>query len=776
MSRILLYAFAGYISCPHIRILTFIILLAFSFNVNASREVSEKRECATCHIMWLKEFNRKDIKTLIPFEPKPVVASGKQDVSSTSQMCFSCHDGFVLDSRSMWRDKNHNHPVGVKPSIKIVIPKSNGKTIFPLNDDGNVYCGTCHTAHGVDWNQKESPVFLRVKNVESSMCLACHLEKSTGSDEGNHPIFKKPDSLPNDLLQAGSKFAGDGGVICQSCHMPHGSINKNMLVMQTSDSELCVTCHSDKKRIKKSKHNTHKESRNSFEKKEGSEGVCSVCHKPHGASGPMLSVKDAPNIKDKAAGRCIACHQKDDIAKDKTLGVHTHPTNVSISKLGIRNEGGKWSASEGMLLGGETQELPLYDEKGRKSGVGGRISCGTCHDPHVWSLSGQPEKTKDGNYIEGDYLSSFLRINREDQSALCVNCHAKKKSIISTKHNMLSNKKLDVNQIVSGGVCGQCHTPHNAHSTALRSRMSAKGISPFSNFCLSCHKPDGFASDRLIGDYTHPVGVNLNNISAKSSDLPLYDQNGIKVTQDGMVDCVTCHDVHKYTTEGLSDIGEKSLDNKFLRLSINNDSGLCVECHGDKKYVIGTDHDMSVTSPDAVNHQGKTVAHSGVCGQCHSVHNALIKENLWAREPAKAVSMAEKMCLGCHQKNQAAERKVPLQLTHPEDVAVWSGSVRKKRITDNPIPEIPVFDSDGKRSHVGVITCLSCHDPHKWKPGHDMRKPGDKNNYEGDAMTSFLRNTNSEMIICADCHGEDAIFRYKYFHGETSRKDYPLYQ
>ena len=190
----------------------FIISSLFSY-AEASREVSGKRECSTCHVMWLKDFNRKDVTPLIPYEPKPVVATGKQDVSSTNKMCFSCHDGFVLDSRSVWKSDKHTHPVGVKPSKNITIPTSKGKTVFPLNDDGKVYCGTCHTAHGVNWNQNESPVFLRVKNVESSMCLACHLGKSTGPDEGNHPIFKKPPSKPHRLINAGSKFAKDGGVI-----------------------------------------------------------------------------------------------------------------------------------------------------------------------------------------------------------------------------------------------------------------------------------------------------------------------------------------------------------------------------------------------------------------------------------------------------------------------------------------------------------------------------------------------------------------------------------
>ena len=56
-----------------------------------------------------------------------------------------------------------------------------------------------------------------------------------------------------------------------------------------------------------------------------------------------------------------------------------------------------------------------------------------------------------------------------------------------------------------------------------------------------------------------------------------------------------------------------------------------------------------------------------------------------------------------------------------------------------------------------------------WQP--KINKRGNGKECEGDAMNSFLRNKNSELIICADCHGADAIFRYKYFHGETLRKN-----
>jgi hypothetical protein len=82
---------------------------------HAARLPSANRECAACHVAWITDFKRDDVTTLIPYEPKAKTESGQQDSSSTDRMCFSCHDGFVLDSRFLWKDSGHGHPLGQKP-------------------------------------------------------------------------------------------------------------------------------------------------------------------------------------------------------------------------------------------------------------------------------------------------------------------------------------------------------------------------------------------------------------------------------------------------------------------------------------------------------------------------------------------------------------------------------------------------------------------------------------------------------------------------------------
>ena len=109
-----------------------VLLLMLTAHAQAAREVSAKRECATCHIMWLDEFKRKDIKSLIPYDPKPVTKSVKQDVSSTERMCFSCHDGFELDDRYMWKEDAHWHPTRLCMTVSVARMRWMGLQQLPI--------------------------------------------------------------------------------------------------------------------------------------------------------------------------------------------------------------------------------------------------------------------------------------------------------------------------------------------------------------------------------------------------------------------------------------------------------------------------------------------------------------------------------------------------------------------------------------------------------------------------------------------------------------------
>lgn len=243
---------------------------------------------------------------------------------------------------------------------------------------------------------------------------------------------------------------------------------------------------------------------------------------------------------------------------------------------------------------------------------------------------------------------------------------------------------------------------------------------------------------------------------------------GRKLRQgSGVVACTTCHDPHKWSSEDgkssqtKSEADEGDATNSFLRIPAAPDGELCVTCHKSKAAIKKTDHDMRITSPNAKNALGEGIAQSGICGQCHAVHNAVQDLDLWGRLPGQAGNTPEMLCRSCHLPGEIAQKKVPEKANHPAYVMAWDGSLRDPDKQEHT--QLPVYSHNGKKAKIGFITCPTCHNVHQWKAGKPNKGPG--KNEEGDVFSSFLRLDTTEDMLCADCHGPDSIFRYKYFHG-----------
>jgi hypothetical protein len=211
---------------------------------------------------------------------------------------------------------------------------------------------------------------------------------------------------------------------------------------------------------------------------------------------------------------------------------------------------------------------------------------------------------------------------------------------------------------------------------------------------------------------------------------------------------------------------EGDASNSFLREPNYPASTLCKNCHTAQGLVDGTDHDMSVTAPDATNILGQTVKESGQCGVCHLVHNSPNKLKLWAQPYGNIVigeDMIDSLCNSCHSRGKIASSKIPTIATHPQDKLINN----VMRCDRNAIDFAPIFDiTSGKETRVGNISCPTCHNAHQWSPL--VKEKGDNINHEGNTTNSFLRNV-SYNNICIDCHGMDALFRYKYYHDPEER-------
>jgi predicted CXXCH cytochrome family protein len=790
----------------------------------APKNPNSGKGCAICHYRWIDTFfEYKKGSDLVKYESEKVVA--------LVEMCFSCHDGSVVDSRARAAN-DHMHKIDVPPPSHMNIPE-----VFPLDDKGNMTCSTCHTAHGVPSGEGvKGTIFIRTSNANSNMCRMCHPDMDGGKKEGHHPVDNNMDEIPGALIAKGAAGGEEKGqVICETCHIAHGSPYKGFLVDNGGDSSLCIGCHEDKdsftpdgkrrqshligaspskvkipkelieKGAKLGDNNVvccltcHKVHKNNIEeqllviKKKPGSGLCLTCHKD------KVSVRNTKHNLDKSApkeknlqgytvaqaGVCSACHlphmdarkldQKGDITTRICLSCHgkgklhekdyllgdSHPVGVDpFEKQDAKNVLNTVSITKKRLT------LPLYNIFGvqDKNGV---MTCATCHNPHKVRVDKKNRKKEIG--AKKGTTTSFLR---KQSPAICKECHLDKFYIANSKHDMQKvapkTKNILKQTPSESGLCGSCHLVHNGQKAFMWARdINIKSKYVAETVCISCHNEKGMAGKKTIKDYSHPVNISPLK-KGLTTTLPLYDNDG-KRSEKGDMACPTCHDPHRWDPLQV-DGGPDGYDvegnskNSFLRLQNSPSPKLCVNCHADKAYIEKTGHDLMVSAPSSKNIIGQTPEESGVCNACHLVHNSKNWAWLWAQDFGQGESLVEMMCNYCHSGKGPAKKKIPQVVSHPVEQKISNlGRDDKTRIN-----YFPLFSRNfGELVSRAKFSCPSCHDVHRW--GNTVQTKGKGVAAYGDATTSFLR-AKSSIMICRDCHGEDSLFKYKYYHKADVRK------
>lgn len=626
------------------------------------------KKCAVCHFQWVNTFYNEQMHGDLSVRPE------KKQVG-TREMCISCHDGSIMDSRkSLFH--GFEHRIGQKPSGNIRIPDT-----FPLDPDGKMQCATCHSPHALPSDtEKPYGLFLRAKNIDSSMCLICHEDKIGESISGNHPLNVKLPDDPGRVLELGGKTDAARNLICETCHLPHGAPNEKMLILPVkntaSRSILCESCHSDR---------------------------------PRPANG--VSVRT------------------------------THPVNQKA----------------------KTARLPKSYPSGKSPGLGknGEMVCVTCHQAH--------------NAPEADGL--LLSDNR--QSRLCTACHEQQKALTGSSHDLRLSSPKTKNRIsqktASAGPCSACHLAHSGKGPLLWSRPDTNQTASADSLCLECHSRNGPAANMPVQNFSHKTGIALT-AEMNAVDLPLYDQGGRK-KPNGRVSCQTCHNVHdpRPILEQKDKNGIRR--GNFLRLSSRDKTELCIHCHTSKIQIIGTDHDLSQANPDYFKSRSQKSRQPGVCFICHTAHHAKTQNFLWSaplgpdapqkwETPVKNRDhLMVRLCTGCHRENGIASEKVPERGLHPDRLSIPEAMI-PSMTSGQSRQRLPLFQRDGKEKVPGNIVCSTCHDPHLWQASD---KPEGHDRSEGNIFSSFLR-PDAAATLCAGCHGEDGLFKYRYFHLPISRK------
>lgn len=302
------------------------------------------------------------------------------DLSNWDQIrCLNCHDGTEASHMNVFRsDKSHH------PTLKEV---KNYQGDLPLLHKRWVSCSSCHDHHHVAHQDKEGNTishFLRKKSEQ--LCLECH-QDFTKSE--NHHFDIKSKKIANN---------------CLSCHQVHEA---NPKLLKQDSIKSCTSCH---------KNQEHKSSHPI-----GKKSTCLDCHRPHDSKAEWSWAKTDANQNAKT---CTECH------KDQTeyLGTNKHlqllpkpkahwPENEQTCLSCHKPHDGQHSAEARCLEchkeeRGHSHQRPLsVAHAGRAQGLvlgsGHRLSCITCHDPHL----GKDEE----KYLR---LKDVSKIKK-----LCASCH-----------------------------------------------------------------------------------------------------------------------------------------------------------------------------------------------------------------------------------------------------------------------------------------------------------------------------------------------------------------
>jgi predicted CXXCH cytochrome family protein len=332
--------------------------------------------------------------------------------AGSGDMCLSCHDGSVVDSRfKVWSTRHHT--TDAVPSPAVTIPTET----FPLDDQGRMTCATCHTAHAVAGNSDlRTVIFLRQPNIDSSLCLACHPQHAQKSDR-QHPLGRRDSPVPKVILDAGGKTSPDGHMVfCQTCHEPHGARNAWMLVLPPS--ELCIACHTDKApevsppagapvhRIGHT-YTGFKPPASLLEEKAtfGPNGElgCLSCHRLHDASGakPLLIRKNENSTL------CLECHETEKaiLGSPHDLDSAEEPPKTgktpSFSRPKMR---AKWSKMVLFQRNRSSHKLPRDAQRSRREAL------------RVWAVRRLPSYSRLGAQRSGDRPAPQFRVHGMPQT------------------------------------------------------------------------------------------------------------------------------------------------------------------------------------------------------------------------------------------------------------------------------------------------------------------------------------------------------------------------
>lgn len=336
--------------------------------VNPHRMEEENRRCYTCHAGTPTE---ADTSATVRFREE------------IGRICNFCHNV---------REKSH--PLNVDPLRKL--PER-----LPRDSRGRVNCGTCHDPHGAG----ETIHFLRkryVEFLEGGRYMNPHGQSDYRSCQGCHlDVSAKKEEMRKRL-----RYGGDDLQICLSCHgameachpilvKPGGSMKQPKGLPLTPEGKItCLTCHDP---MPASGQGVATRGR---EPGEPINALCFRCHDREDLAGrnPHFSMEDRTS--------CRFCHD-----------TMTDPTNEESARVSFISNTRmiclRCHPQEAHPMGVNHMVVPKREIPAPfRLDVKGKITCSTCHNPHIEARRPGEEKGRSHRFVVD-----------VDTSSLCGMCH-----------------------------------------------------------------------------------------------------------------------------------------------------------------------------------------------------------------------------------------------------------------------------------------------------------------------------------------------------------------
>jgi predicted CXXCH cytochrome family protein len=669
------------------------------------------------------------------------LASGGVTGPKGEIICLTCHTahggdkGLVLPRQEYSCTLCHTDKGKIRETPHGRLESAQGQGTAPAEGP----CRSCHGSHG--WKVAMEETGMGGSAIER-VCWHCHGPNGTVPMRGyfGHILGVPPArgtggrDLP--LFWSDGRRIKKGIITCSTCHDVHGDSGEFSLRLEPGEkrSGLCLGCHPRQEAVAGTKHDIplyFPGEKNRLNENASDTGTCGACHLAH-SSGLGDSWAREINVDPTELGRlypvCSTCHGEGSLAQGKTVTEKTHPLPEVVS--GNPNMGA--------------------------------VDCDGCHNPHAWNPLDSGDK---GDFFTpGDNTNSFLVSPSSGRSPLCLKCHTERVTVAGTKHD-LTRAEGEVKEGHRPGLCETCHLSHGGQKLLMWAAPLKEVESHGSETCLQCHQD---RKDGLLSASDHPIGVTPG--AKASEEFPLYLPDGRKYFR-GNVSCGTCHDPHTWSpVKGRPPSQEGNSATSFLRMEADGFSPLCFPCHADHAMVVGTDHDLRVTSAEAVNLDGSTTEESGVCGACHSVHGAGHQPFLWNREAGAGEDPQSRYCRGCHDEGAMEEAKAPERfeahlVSYPGKGMISRLFTKRQAGPFGNSSSLALFNVEGEKKSRGYISCATCHDPHRWEA--ETSRSGTGIPLEGDQGNSFLKERSTFSVgssFCKTCHKDDTLEMYRRYH------------